>query len=171
LYSSLRLTITEVASMVQEQWRQGKSQLASLSIAIHEVFKKKKKKQTFFLRTCPSRDRCHEKSKSRLLATDKMSKRKRENIVLFSKGKRGQKERKKYKSLYIFFLADVRLVTIILSSRLLCHHQSKRFWTHFQYRWTSLHFFLPSLLHSQIHEFPIFVIAYLQGRAMAAGVE
>ena len=39
----------------------------------------------------------------------------------------------------------------------------------FQYPWTYC-FFRPSLLCIRIHEFPIFVIAYLQGWALAAGI-
>jgi hypothetical protein len=40
----------------------------------------------------------------------------------------------------------------------------------FQYPWTCC-FFRHSLLCVRIHEFPIFVIAYLQGWALAAGIE
>jgi len=73
-------------------------------------------------------------------------------------------ENKEGKTQLLLVLANLFLAQFSLRHRLF-----ERFEASFQYPWTYC-FFRPSLLCIRIHEFPIFVIAYLQGWALAAGI-
>lgn len=110
-------------------------------------------------------------AEQRVFVTDKTSGRKRKiQVFIFEReSKRIKKDVQSLCGAHLLLLVDMLLVAIISSTQL-----SAMSPTVFGLKcpWTSLFFFfLPSLLYSRIHEFPIFVIAYLQGQAMAACVQ